>query len=249
LTYVWKRDGVPIDVPEPNKYTLTADDLGKRITVEVTGSRTSHATVTRASAATAVVTALTFTTAPVPTISGIARFGETLSVNPGTWAPAGDLQFTWKRDGVAIEGADQSTYVLTAQDVGKRITVETTARNSGYTTITKQSAPSAVVAPQTFTSLPTPIITVIEGSTESSGSILGVDDAENDFWNPSADVVTYSWRYLGSSTVLGTGPTYELTDTDVGRAITVTITGSREGYQTRSIRSSPTSVIRAMSAN
>ena len=233
------------DSAETASYTLTADDVGKRITVEVTGSKESLATVTRASAATAVVTALTFTTAPTPTISGIVRFGETLSVNPGTWAPAGDLQFTWKRDGVAIEEADQSTYVLTAQDVGKRITVETTARNSGYITVTKQSVPSAVVAPQNFTSLPTPIIT---GSTES-GSILGVDDSENDFWTPSADVVTYAWRYLGSSTVLGEGPTFELTDSDVGRAITVTITGSKEGYQTRSIRSSATSVILPIGAS
>ena len=146
---------------------------------------------------------------------------------------------------MAIPEADQTTYVLSAQDVGKRITVETTARSTGYITVTKQSVPSAVVAPLNFTGLPTPSIT---GSLESGG-ILGVDNAENDFWTPRADIVTYAWRYLGSSTILGTGPTYELTDADVGRAITVTITGSGEGYQTRSIRSSPTAVIRAMTAN
>ena len=167
-------------------------------------------------------------------------------MNPGTWAPAGDLQFAWKRDGAVIEEADQSTYVLTAQDVGTRITVETTARRLGYITVTKQSAPSAVVAPQNFTILPTPIIT---GTTES-GSILAVNrEASESSWSPEADVVNYEWRYLGSSTVLGTSRSYELTDSDVGRAITVTVTGSKLGYQTRSIRSSATSVIRPIGAN
>jgi hypothetical protein len=99
-----------------------------------------------------------------------------------------------------------------------------------------------VVAPLNFTLLPTPSIT---GDAES-GSVLEAITLD---WNPVADSVSYAWRYLGSSTVLSTGITYEITDVDVGKAITVTVTGSKDGYQIRSIRSSATSVIRPIGVN
>jgi hypothetical protein len=236
LRYLWKRDGVVIEGAETATYVLAADDVGKRITVEVTGSRDLHATVTRASAPTAIVTALAFTTAPTPVITGLARFGETLSAVAGTWAPSGELAYVWKRDGVAIFEADQTTYVLTAQDVGKRITVEVTASNIGYVPVTKQSVTTAVVAPLNFTALPAPTIT--------GSSVLGtVLTATVEDWTPAADSVSYAWRYLGSLTIIGTDSTYELTDVDLGKALTVTVTGIKDGYLTRSIRSAATSAV------
>jgi hypothetical protein len=236
LRYLWKRDGERIVGAETATYVLAADDVGKRITVEVTGSRDLHATVTRASAPTAVVTALAFTAAPTPVITGLARFGETLSAVAGTWAPSGELAYAWKRDGALIPEADQTTYVLTAQDVGKRITVEVTASNIGYIPVTKQSVTTAVVAPLNFTALPAPTIT----GSAVFGQVL---EATVEDWAPAADSVSYSWRYLGSLTILGTESTYELTDRDVGKALTVTVTGTKDGYLTRSIRSAPTSAV------
>ena len=169
-------------------------------------------------------------------ITGLARFGETLSAVAGTWAPSGELAYAWKRDGALIPEADQTTYVLTAQDVGKRITVEVTASNIGYIPVTKQSVTTAVVAPLNFTALPAPTIT----GSAVFGQVL---EATVEDWAPAADSVSYSWRYLGSLTILGTESTYELTDRDVGKALTVTVTGTKDGYLTRSIRSAPTSAV------
>ncbi|MDH6410657.1 hypothetical protein M2113_001647, partial [Aurantimicrobium minutum] len=196
----------------------------------------TYASVTKVSAPTVAVAALTFTASPTPTISGAAQFGQTLTASAGTWSPMVAPSYVWKRDGVAIVDATDSTYTLAPEDVGKRITVETTGMHEGYTTVTKKSAQTALVAPLNFTVFPAPVII----GTPMSGEILSVDSAA---WTPSADEVTFTWRYLGSSTVLGTGITYELLDSDIGKALTVTVTGAKDGYFTRSVRSNATTKV------
>lgn len=70
-----------------------------------------------------------------PTITGVALSGRTLTAQPGTWSPAQDsLSYRWKRDDVflPLPLGGSSTYVATAADVGKTITVEVTASKAGY---------------------------------------------------------------------------------------------------------------------
>ncbi|MCD8397987.1 MAG: InlB B-repeat-containing protein, partial [Lachnospiraceae bacterium] len=59
------------------------------------------------------------------TISGSAVYGQTLTAT-ATGTPDGtedSLEYQWQRDGFAISGATDSTYTLTAEDVGSVITV------------------------------------------------------------------------------------------------------------------------------
>jgi hypothetical protein len=56
FTYVWKRDGVVIVGAVSSGYRLLSADVGKLITVEVTGTRAGYLTAMRASLATAAVT-------------------------------------------------------------------------------------------------------------------------------------------------------------------------------------------------
>ncbi|WP_152631131.1 family 43 glycosylhydrolase [Agreia bicolorata] len=59
------------------------------------------------------------------TIAGTARAGETLTAAASQpWTATG---YTWSRDGVVIEGATGSSYLLTASDVGATIGVSVTA--------------------------------------------------------------------------------------------------------------------------
>ena len=148
-------------------YVLTSGDVGKTITVTVTGSKAGYTTTAKTSAATKAVTApLALTAAPVPTVTGPTVSGEKSTAVPGTWGPAPvALAYQWKRSGVNISGATAATYFLTSGDVGKTITVTVTGSKAGYTTTAKTEyghenrdrrlgpPGAAVAAPERITSL------------------------------------------------------------------------------------------------
>lgn len=81
----------------------------------------------------------------LPSISGIAIEGGTLTALTGTWSnnPT-SYSYAWNRDGTPISGATAATYTLVSDDVGEPITVTVTATNAtGSTPAT--SAPTADV--------------------------------------------------------------------------------------------------------
>ena len=82
----------------------------------------------------------------MPTITGTAKVGSTLTAVPGTWGPAPvTLTYQWKANGVAIVGATASTYKPVAADAGKTLTVTVTGTKTGYTTASKTSAATTAV--------------------------------------------------------------------------------------------------------
>ena len=91
-----------------------------------------------------------------PKISGTAQDGQTLTASSGTWTSATALTYSyqWRRCDTAgngcsnISGADSSSYLLRAADVGKTVRVRVTAKNSDGST-NHESNPSDVVASKT----------------------------------------------------------------------------------------------------
>lgn len=146
LSYQWSRSGKAVKGATAETYALTKSDLGKKITVKVTGTKDGYKTIAKTSKATAKVKAGVLTTA-VPTVSGEAVVGTTLTADPGAWGPSGvKLTYSWYRSGKAVKGATKANYKLTSKDVGKTITVKVTGKLSGYTTKTVASVPTAKVA-------------------------------------------------------------------------------------------------------
>ena len=87
-----------------------------------------------------------FTTTPIPSIAGTAAEEAVLTAKPGSWKPAGaTLSYTWKRNGVTISGATAATYALKPADVGRSITVTTTAKATKFITATRTSGATAIV--------------------------------------------------------------------------------------------------------
>ncbi|MGK3649383.1 carboxypeptidase regulatory-like domain-containing protein [Pseudarthrobacter enclensis] len=235
LAYQWYRSGTAISGATAATYPLAAADLGKTMTVRVTGTKAGYTTSAKTSAATAAVAAGTLT-APVPTVTGTAKVGSTLTANPGTWGPAPvTLAYQWFRSGTAISGATAAKYQLAAADLGKTMTVRVTGTKAGYTTSAKTSAVTAAVAAGTLSG-PTPTIT----GTKAVGSTLTANPGT---WGPAPVTLAYQW-YRGSTAITGaTGQTYKLVAADKGTAIKVRVTGTKSGYTTLARYSAATSLI------
>ena len=143
LAYQWYADGVMLEGQIGSTYTPGAAQLGQALTVTVTASRQGYDPVTVSSAPVTVQPA-TFVVKATPTLQGVPRLGESLTFDPGSWSPTapGDVTVTWLRDGAPIEGALQTTYALTPDDLGHRIAAQMTVVRPGYTNLVQTTAPT-----------------------------------------------------------------------------------------------------------
>ena len=113
--------------------------------MRVSGYRSGYTTVRKYSALTPSVAYGVFTTQTTPTITGTVKSGYTLTARHGTWTPAASFTYRWYRvtstgTSSAISGATASTYRLTSGDRGRQIKVRVTAKRSGFTSVTMDSA-------------------------------------------------------------------------------------------------------------
>ncbi|MDR6988618.1 hypothetical protein J2Y66_003122 [Paenarthrobacter nitroguajacolicus] len=237
LAYQWLRSGVAVTGATSATYTLAAADLGKTMTVRVTGSKTGFTTAAKTSAATPAVAAGTLT-APVPTVSGTAKVGSVLTVVPGVWGPAPvSLAYQWFRSGVAVTGATSASYTLAAADLGKTMTVQVTGSKAGFTTVAKTSAATAAVAVGTLTA---PVPTV-SGTAKVGSALTAVPGA----WGPAPVTLAYQWFRSGIAVTGATSATYTLAAADLGKTMTVRVTGSKTGFTTAAKTSAATAAIAA----
>ncbi len=233
FAYEWLR-GTTV-VGKTSTYTPTASDLGKTLSVKVTGTKSGFTSVTKTSAATKPVATGTLKTA-TPTISGTAKVGVKLTAKAGAWTSSTTLTYRWYASGKPISGATKSTFTPTATQLNKTLTVKVTGSRSGYTTVSKTSKATAKVKAGTLTSTPTPKIS----GTAKVGRTL---TAKAGAWKPSGGKVTYQW-YRGSSRISkATESTYKLVSADKGRTIKVKVTYEKSGYTTVSRTSKATAKI------
>jgi 5-hydroxyisourate hydrolase-like protein (transthyretin family) len=235
LTYQWYADGAQIDGACDSTYTLTSEEIGHQITVEVSAYKDGYYDITKESDPTAVVAGLS-TSGSTPIVSGTAQVGSTLTAAAGVWDPSDvSLAYQWYRGADAIGGATGSSYALVAADQGKAISVKVTGSKSGYETTSVSSVATAVV-----TGLPMTAATPIVSGTAQVGSTL---TAAAGVWDPSDVSLSYQW-YRGADVISGaTGSSYALVAADQGKAVSVKVTGSKSGYETTSVSSVATAVV------
>ncbi|QIM19327.1 VCBS repeat-containing protein [Leucobacter coleopterorum] len=74
----------------------------------------------------------TLSSRPVPSIKGSVRVGQQVSAVLGNWQPRPvNLKLQWYRNGKAVSGATSSSYTITPQDLGVKLSVGWSHRNSG----------------------------------------------------------------------------------------------------------------------
>ena len=144
FTYVWLADGAAIGGATKKSFTPSAAELGKKLSVKVTGSLPGYKSASKTASATAAVAPGMLVTA-IPTIVGTAKVGRSLSVSAGSWSQGTTFSYQWFAGSSPIKGATKSTFVPTAAQLGQRLSVKITGNLDGYTTTAKTSAQTSPV--------------------------------------------------------------------------------------------------------
>ena len=241
-----------------SSYLLGSADLGSTIRVNVIATNTAGTGSMNSNPTGVVAAATTASTAPVntslPTISGTARVGQSLTAGVGSWSGSPtSYAYQWRRCNTSgsacatIAGAAASSYLLGSADLGSTIRVNVFATNTAGTG-SMNSNPTGVVAAATTastapvnTSLPTISGTAIVGQRLTAG--VGS-------WSGSPTSYAFQWRRCDTggnacATVVGaTANTYLLGSGDVGRTIRVNVFATNAAG-TASMNSNPTGVVEA----
>ncbi len=242
FTYQWKRDGSDISSATSRTYILTQADVGKAITVIVSWTDAGSIVETLTSAATANVANLNDSPTGSVTISGTVTQGQTLTAVTSTIVdPDGPASLTfsyqWKRDSTDISSATSRTYILTQADVGKAITVIVSWTDAGSIVETLTSTATAKVA--NMNDPPTGAVT-ISGTVTQGQTLTAVTSTIVDPDGPSSLTFTYQWNRGGNPISSATGSTYTLTQADVGKAISVTVSWTDAGSIVETLTSAAT---------
>lgn len=134
LAYQWFRGKDRIAGATKVRYVVVAADKGKRLRVRVTGSQHGYRPAAQMSGWTGRI-APGVLIPGLPTLTGLAVEGETLTADGGGWGPGWvPLTYEWFSDGLPIADASGSTYTLSDVDVGHVLNVRVTGTKPGYTT-------------------------------------------------------------------------------------------------------------------
>ena len=242
FTYQWRRCDDDDDADECDDvsgatgqaYALGSDDVGKRMRVNVKATN-ADGSAAAVSDPTAVVTEGTPINQVEPRISGTPTEGQQLTATNGTWVGVQPMTFTyqWVRCGTdggdplgskcaVISGATKSTYTPVAADVGSRLRVRVTAKNSAGGTTDASNATAVVAAGKAPTNTRRPGIagSMVEGTTVT---------LDRGAWT-GASSFTHQWLRCNSAggacvPIAGaTGTQYRLTAADVGHKIRANVT-------------------------
>ena len=230
-------------------YVPVAEDVGHELRVTETASNAGGSGTAAESSATAVVVPPVPVDSKVPTVTGTAQQGQTLTEHHGEWSnsPTG-YAYQWSRCNAsgsscsAIAGATNATYSPVAEDVGHELRVTETASNAGGSGTAAESSATSVVLPAVPVDATLPTITGIIRQEQTLAEHHGE-------WSDSPTGFTYQWlrcEASGSGCVAiggATGQTYVPVAEDLGHTLRVTETASNAGGSGTAVESKATTIV------
>ncbi|MFC8796188.1 hypothetical protein ACFT2C_00500 [Promicromonospora sp. NPDC057138] len=179
-------------------------------------------------------------------IDGVAAVGSVLTLDEtgGSWAPEPESRtYAWllsddaalDASDVPVEGATDASLTLLPAHLGKYVIGTVAATAAGETSDPVAAAAAGPVAAAAFTTT-TPQI----NGTVKVGGLVG---ATTGHFSPTASV-TYRWEANGDPISGATSRTYTIPSSLHGAKLTVTVTGSKPGYTTKSVTSAASVVMK-----
>ena len=186
----------------------------------------------------------------VPTISGTAQVGETLTADKSGIADADGLsnvqyEYQWLADDSDISGATTATYTLAAADEGKAIKVEVTFTDDAGNDESLTSAATDVVEAAPTTNNPATGAPTISGTAQVGETLTadksGIADADD------LTSATYSYQWLADDAEIAgaNGSTYTLVAEDEGKAIKVQVSFTDDAGNNEALTSAATGAVSA----
>ena len=139
LSYEWMVDGTPPSVSSSSSYVIRAGDVGRSITVSVTGTKPGYHPVTRTTATTAVAAASLADGQCAVAVTGKAKVGKTLTGAVENCPAGATIHYAWYAGSKAIKGATGATYKLKKKQAGKRIKLMVSVTLPGYVAVLRSS--------------------------------------------------------------------------------------------------------------
>ena len=239
-TYRWQQSSdagatwTDITGATASNYTLPAAFAGTQVRVVVTATN-SAGSVEAPSLASSVVLAAPPVNTTVPSLSGTAQDGKSMTSSRGTWTGAAPISYLsqWQAssDGgltwTDIAGATGTTYTLPAGFGGERVRVMVTATN-GDGTAQAVSRVSAVIAAAP------PVASIgpaLGGGAAQDGKMLTVNKGT---WTGLTPIIyTYQWQTTGTGGVApwtdiagATATTYTPPAGSAGKRVRVLVTAT-----------------------
>ena len=243
--YVFGGDGNTLD-------TTTLANGSHTFTVLATASdgttATSQATATTSNSGVPPANTV------LPSVSGTAQLGQTLTGSSGSWSGSPtSFAYRWRdcdsagNGCVDIAGATGSTYLLVAADVGHTLRVVVTATNAGGST----AATSAQTRRGPGRAARETVLPSMSGTAQLGQTLT----ASKGSWSGSPTSFAYRWRDCDSAgngcvDIAGaTGSTYLLVAADVGHTLRVVVTATNAGGSTAATSAQTGLVLGAPPAN
>ena len=160
---------------------------------------------------------------------------KTAALLGGIWEPGVTVTYQWNIDGNPVSGANGKTFTPTLAQAGSQLTLTITLTKNGVTPTVLTSSAKAIT-PLSITKSATPTIV----GQLKVGKTLSVKSGT---WL-SGVTKTVQW-FAGSTPIDGaTSNTYSIQQSDLGKRISVRVTGSKLGYTALSKTSAKTTVVR-----
>lgn len=221
VSYRWLRDGVQIGGATQPTYTYVTADVGKTIQCQVTTTMAGR---------TSLVVSETLLVAPAagsppnpgfkqpgspdlpgaPTLAGAQKVGATLTCQPGPWNGSPTFSYQWLRNGTAIGGATDSTYVPAASDQGTTIQCRLSGMNDKGASISFSRSVTIAADLPLATAPP-----VLDGS-PAAGETLTCEEGA---WQGAPTSISYQWLRNGAVIGGASSSAYALIAADEGKAI------------------------------
>lgn len=159
-----------------------------------------------------------------PSVSGTVAVGQTITLDPGTWAPSGvTTRIEWYAADKQV--GTGSRLLITPDLEGKYLWARVTGSKAGLPSVDTEKSDVGVVAAGTWPP------TVTAGEPSVSGKALAGKKltADAGAWEPAGVVPGYQWLADGTAISGETGPNLRLTNALAGRRISVRVSGTLPG--------------------
>ena len=234
VAYQWNENGTAVHTGPT--YLVPASGVGQKLSVTATVTEGATSVIITGGQ-TAAIAPGTITATKAPSISGTVRVGSKVVASPGTWSvTAPSFSFQWLYNGKPISGATGASYTVSAALAGGKLSVTVTAHASGYQNAAKTSA-AVTVAKGVLALKVKPKLS----GTPAVGKKLAVTTGT---WSPVPSIKV-QWYANGKAIAHATGTTLKLTAALKGKTISVTVTASKTGYTTATVKLTDATKIKA----